>query len=147
MGRSSGSWLSGPQAADDSKGPPAYPGKDLGLPQRGSGAVSSVSRRLVAFLIDAAVSDAVTYSLFHHLAPQNLLVLFLVYVLATSLVAQTPGMAVVGIRLATVDGARFGVGRAVLRTVLLCLLIPALFMDNDLRGLHDRAVAAVVVRR
>jgi uncharacterized RDD family membrane protein YckC len=147
MGRSSGSWLSGPQAANDADGPPTYPGEDLGLPRRGSGSVSSISRRLVAFAIDAALTDGVTYAFFRHLAPQNMLVLFIEYVIATGLVAQTPGMTIVGVRIATLDGRRFGFGRAVLRAALLCLLIPALFSDRNLRGLHDRAVDAVVVRR
>ena len=147
MGRSSGSWLSGPQAASDSDGPLTYPGADLGLPERGSGSVSSISRRLGAFAVDAALTDGVTYAFFRHLAPQNMLVLFIEYVIATGLVAQTPGMTLMGIRIATLDGRRFGFGRAAARAFLLCLLIPALFTDRNLRGLHDRAVGAVVVRR
>jgi uncharacterized RDD family membrane protein YckC len=148
MGRSTGSWLSGPQAAsDDDGGAPTYPGEDLGLPQRGPGSVSPISRRLAAFAIDAVLTDGVTYGLFHQLQPQSLFVLFAMYVIGTSLVAQTPGMAIIGLRIATLDGARFGLGRALLRAFLLCLLIPALFTDRNLRGMHDRAVGAVVVRR
>jgi hypothetical protein len=33
------------------------------------------------------------------------------------------------------------------RTVLLCLLIPAFITDRDQRGLHDRAAGTVLVRR
>ena len=33
-----------------------------------------------------------------------------------------------------------------LRTVLICLVIPPLVWDSDGRGLHDRAVNTVVVR-
>jgi hypothetical protein len=32
------------------------------------------------------------------------------------------------------------------RTALLCLVIPAIVVDRDGRGLHDRAAASVVVR-
>ena len=35
--------------------------------------------------------------------------------------------------------------RAVLRTALLLLLIPALIWDRDGRGLHDRAAGTAVV--
>jgi hypothetical protein len=32
------------------------------------------------------------------------------------------------------------------RTVLLCVVIPALIWDRDGRGLHDKAVGTVVIR-
>ena len=35
---------------------------------------------------------------------------------------------------------------AVVRTVLLCLLVPALLVDADGRGLHDRLTQTAVVR-
>ena len=37
------------------------------------------------------------------------------------------------------DGGRIGMPRALLRGVLLALVVPALIMDGDRRGLHDRA--------
>lgn len=37
-------------------------------------------------------------------------------------------------------------GRALLRTVLLCLAVPALIWDRDGRGLHDRLAKTVEVR-
>jgi uncharacterized RDD family membrane protein YckC len=36
---------------------------------------------------------------------------------------------------------------ALVRTVLLCLLIPAAIWDRDHRGMHDRAAGTVLVRR
>ncbi len=44
------------------------------------------------------------------------------------------------------DGGRLGLGRVALRTVLICLVIPAVVIDSYGRGLHDRAVGSVVVR-
>jgi uncharacterized RDD family membrane protein YckC len=35
---------------------------------------------------------------------------------------------------------------AVVRTLLLCLVIPAVIFDADQRGLHDKAVNTVLVR-
>ncbi len=109
--------------------------------------MSPISRRLAAFAVDAVVTDALTYAIFRSLQPQSLWVLFAIYVIGTSLAGQTPGMAALGIRVATIDGRRFGPGSALLRTFLLCLLIPPLFTDHNLRGLHDQASGAVVVRR
>jgi len=35
----------------------------------------------------------------------------------------------------------------VIRTVLLCLFIPAVIWDRDQRGMHDRLAGTVLVRR
>ena len=43
--------------------------------------------------------------------------------------------------------ARSGCPRALLRGVLLALVVPALIMDEDRRGLHDRLAGSVVVGR
>jgi len=40
-----------------------------------------------------------------------------------------------------------GIGRLVVRGLLLSLVVPALFTDWDGRGLHDRASGTAVVRR
>jgi hypothetical protein len=40
-----------------------------------------------------------------------------------------------------------GFGRAVVRGLLIALVIPPLFTDTDLRGLHDRLTHTAVVRR
>lgn len=50
------------------------------------------------------------------------------------------------LRVARLDGTRIGPGRALVRTVLLCLLVPALIWDRDGRGLHDKATGTVLVR-
>ena len=44
------------------------------------------------------------------------------------------------------DPGRVGAGKALLRTLLLYLLVPALISDRDGRGLHDRFAGTVVVR-
>ena len=40
-----------------------------------------------------------------------------------------------------------GFGRALVRGLLIALVIPPLFTDTDLRGLHDRLTNTAVVRR
>ena len=37
--------------------------------------------------------------------------------------------------------------RPIVRTALLCLVVPAVIADADQRGLHDRVAATVLVRR
>jgi uncharacterized RDD family membrane protein YckC len=59
---------------------------------------------------------------------------------------RTPGHAVAGLRVAFLDGRRVGFGAGVIRTVLLCLVIPPMVYNADGRGLHDRAAGTVVLR-
>lgn len=66
--------------------------------------------------------------------------------LLTALGGITIGKRLCGIRVVTTDGGRPGFRWALLRTVLLLFVIPALLSDRDLRGLHDRATNTMVVR-
>ena len=65
-----------------------------------------------------------------------------------SLFARTPGMLLLGMGVARIDvpGARVGVWRAVLRTLLTGVLFPAAMVDADGRGMHDRATGTIVIR-
>jgi uncharacterized RDD family membrane protein YckC len=67
-------------------------------------------------------------------------------VIPTALFGMTPGQVAVGIRVARVDMAASVGFRAVLRTVLLGLVIPAVLRDGDGRGWHDRATQTIVIR-
>ncbi len=59
----------------------------------------------------------------------------------------TIGHRVMGVRVVRVDGAPYvGVLKALIRTALLALVIPAVVWDSDGRGLHDRAAGTRVVR-
>ena len=57
------------------------------------------------------------------------------------------GHLVVGLRVVPLAPKWVGVVRPLVRTVLLCLLIPAVIFDKDQRGLHDQLAATVLVRR
>ncbi|MGN9775504.1 RDD family protein [Micromonospora sp. H33] len=73
------------------------------------------------------------------------LVLIVEYAFFLGLFAQTPGMFITGIRCVSwADGGRIGVIRGLLRGVLLALVVPALIMDANRRGLHDRAAGSVI---
>ena len=154
MARWTGTWLTG--SGVPSPGGPAE--SRLGRPAEGPGSVASFGARAVAFAVDAVLAGLVarlffpvrqleTAQLSASLAP--LAVLTAVYVVGLLLLGQTPGMRLLGLR---VVPARAGAGEALglvpaaLRTALLLLLVPALIMDRDGRGLHDKAAGSLVVR-
>ncbi|WP_433829068.1 RDD family protein [Actinoplanes sp. CA-015351] len=61
------------------------------------------------------------------------------------LFGQTPGMRLARIRCASYpDGGVIGLRRGLIRGVLLGLFIPAMIMDGQGRGLHDRAAGSIV---
>jgi uncharacterized RDD family membrane protein YckC len=124
-------------------------GASLGLPAEGPGSLATFQSRVAAFLVDA-VGAAFVAGLFT--APGlpgnwSLVAFAAITVLTLVLVGQTPGMRLVGLRLAHPrQGERLAPWRAVVRTALLCLLVPALVVDADGRGLHDRLTDTAVVR-
>lgn len=60
----------------------------------------------------------------------------------------TIGHRVVGVRIMREDGTSpVGVVKALARTVLLLMVLPAVVWDEDGRGLHDRGAGTIIVRR
>jgi uncharacterized RDD family membrane protein YckC len=124
-------------------------GASLGLPREGPGSLASFSTRVVAFLVDAVGSALVAGLFTAPDLPGNwaLVAFAVVTVLTLAVFGQTPGMRLRGLRLAHPrPGQRLALWRAVVRTALLCLLVPALLVDADGRGLHDRLTDTAVVR-
>ncbi|WP_285471759.1 RDD family protein [Actinoplanes sp. NBRC 101535] len=75
------------------------------------------------------------------------LVLVLTNTFFIGLFGQTVGMRLFRIRCVSIpDGGVLGLYRALIRAVLLGLFIPAMIMDGDGRGLHDRAIDSLVTR-
>jgi uncharacterized RDD family membrane protein YckC len=73
-------------------------------------------------------------------------VLIVEYAFFIGLFGQTPGMRLAKIACVSVgDGRPIGIPRAFIRGVLLALLVPALVMDRQRRGWHDRAAGSVVI--
>ena len=68
--------------------------------------------------------------------------------LAVRLFEFTPGQFALGMRVASVDDRlHVGLGRAAVRGVMIALVIPALFVDVDGRGMQDRLTGTALVRR
>jgi uncharacterized RDD family membrane protein YckC len=105
-------------------------------------------RRFGALLIDwilcLLVSGLFARPLVQGWAP--VLVLIAEYAFFLGLFGQTPGMRLTHLRCVGVaDEQPVGIPRALLRGVLLALVVPALIMDGDRRGLHDRAAGTIVL--
>jgi len=123
-------------------------GASLGLPAEGPGSLAAFSTRAAAFLVDSFAAALVAGLFTAPALPGNWsLVSFGLLTVITLVVAgQTPGMRLLGLRLAHPrPGARLDLWRAVVRTGLLVLLVPALLVDADGRGLHDRLTGTAVV--
>ena len=123
----------------------AYPGEQLGLPERGPGSVASMPRRVLALLIDWLLSMAIAYWLTHNQFWTIAVFAVETYIL-TALTGTTIGKRLAGIRVVRLSGGPVGFGWALVRTAILLAVVPPLLTDRDLRGLHDRASDTVVVR-
>ena len=76
----------------------------------------------------------------------SLLTWFVITVAGTSFFGATPGMVLLRLRLARVDGRpTLPPWRAAARALLVALMVPAVIWDADHRGLHDRAVGTIVL--
>ncbi|MEO7069348.1 MAG: RDD family protein [Nostocoides sp.] len=131
--------------------PPPAP---LGLPADGPGSLAGLGRRILAVVIDWVLSTLVATLVFKvpygstgpgAFAP---LAVFAVenFVLVATL-GSTVGHRLLGMRVGALGRATLTPGQALIRTVLLCLFIPAAIWGKDGRGLHDRAAGTVLVRR
>ena len=128
-----------------------YRGQQLGLPEDGPGSIARPGRRLGALAVDWALCMLIAYGLItdgYRQATGNwaLLILLVLSVLTIGTIGSTPGKRLFGLRVVSVDGGRLGLVRVALRSLLVCLALPALIWDRDGRGLHDRFSGAVQVR-
>jgi uncharacterized RDD family membrane protein YckC len=131
------------------------------LPETGPGAVAGFGARLLAFVVDAALSVAIAFISGHGpsvtvngqsrpsiaynviVAASFLAIEFLFITLA----GQTPGMRVAGVAVVRArDGGRPAIGWVLLRTLLVATIVPALIPDASGRPLHDRACGTTTIR-
>jgi uncharacterized RDD family membrane protein YckC len=123
-----------------------WPGERLGLAQDGPTSMAPWGRRVLALVIDWFIPALVSNVWFqgHSLVTLGLFVVL--QVLGVGLLGTTIGKRLVRIQVVRVGGAMTGLPKALLRTVLLCLIVPPLVIDGDGRGLHDRAAGTVQIR-
>jgi hypothetical protein len=65
----------------------------------------------------------------------------------TTLLGGSAGQLLLGVVVRRTSGGAVDSARALLRTVLICLVIPPLIFNRDQQGLHDLAVDSIAVRR
>jgi uncharacterized RDD family membrane protein YckC len=129
--------------------PRQWRGERLGLPESGPGSVATMGSRVLALMIDAVLAGLIAFAFTAPEWPRNwsLVPWFLITVGMVSFFGFTPGMWLLGIRVVRLDGATMvGPFRAIPRTIMVGVIIPAAVWDADGRGLHDRAVGTVVLR-
>ncbi|WP_026209315.1 RDD family protein [Corynebacterium caspium] len=148
------SWLDGPQIPSEYDGATlsSYPGESLGLPPKGPGALASVARRAAGVTVDWLICFIVAgfirmlTPILGDVATITLGLFFLLGCLSGWLFARTPGQAILRMGIARIDApARVGLWRAIMRTALTCLILPAALVDTDGRGMHDRATGTAVI--
>lgn len=134
-----------------------YPGQRFGLPEFGPGSVAGWSRRLGALLIDWLACSIIAIAFFYHPQAGHAAAVFsqprlwtpavfgVEDFILTALTGFTIGKRLLGLRVVRMDGRPVGLW-ALPRTLLLLLVVPAMVMDRDLRGLQDKAAGTVVVR-
>lgn len=127
--------------------PDAYRGAQLGLPADGPGALAPFNRRLGAWLLDLLIAAVVAAAIVRGAPGQwSLIPWALDYIVGMLVFGRSIGMAITGLRVIRVDANEaIGPVRAVVRTALLALLLPALIVDSDLRGLQDRLTSTAVI--
>ena len=118
----------------------------MGRPKAGPAAIARPGRRIMALLIDWALASLISYSFFDYNSFATLGIFALTQVLLVGFFGYSIGHRIAGMQVQTVAGHPAGFGKALVRTLLICLVIPAVIVDRDQRGVHDRAVNTVLVR-
>lgn len=123
-----------------------YPGERLGLPETGPGSIARPGRRVGALAVDWACAVLVSVAFFAYDSLATLAVFAIVQIVFLPTLGGSPGHRLLGMRLQLVHGGWVGLWRPIVRTALLCLVIPAAIWDPDQRGLHDKAAGTVLLR-
>ncbi|AIF40568.1 transporter [Dermacoccus nishinomiyaensis] len=138
--------------------PPAAPLADAdpaeNRPVDGPGSIARLAPRAVALLIDWALCSVIAMGLLGYRwggsgaeGFKPLAVFAVENLLLVSTLGMTLGHRVLGMQVQRVsDGAAPGLLAGAVRTVLLCLAIPAVVTDSSGRGLHDKLAGTVIVR-
>lgn len=134
---------------------PSYAGQRLGLPPDGQGSVAGWGRRIAALFIDWIASMLVA-ALFtggaaltsHGWQAWTPMLVFLVEAtVLTTLLGGSFGQVLTRVAVLRVDRRPLSLLAALVRTALICLVVPPLFSNLDRRGLHDLVAGTVTVRR
>lgn len=112
-----------------------------------------MGRRLLALVIDWALCLLISYALLGYHNGQAgltgfepLLVFFIENVLLVGTLGTTLGHRIAGLRVSRVNGRIVGLLHGSLRSLLLCLVLPAVIWDADRRGFHDLLAGTIITQ-
>ena len=133
----------------------AYPGQSIGLPESGRGSLATWRARIAALLVDWAASMVVAVFAFGvgvlrdggWRAWMVLAVFFLQKAILTALVGGSFGQILARVTILRLDGQPLGWWRAIARTAMVCVVLPAVVIGAERRGLDDLVLGTVAVRR
>jgi len=132
---------------DQQTSAPDWPGKRIGLPAEGPRSIARIGRRLLALLIDWGSAVLISVGFFNYDSFATLGVFATAQIVLLVTANGSFGHLILGLRVVPVAGGYLGIWRPVVRTLLLCLVIPAVIWDADQRGMHDRVAGTLLVRR
>jgi RDD family len=131
-----------------------YPGARRGLPETGSGSVATWGRRVGALVIDwvlslLAVSALTGRPVWSGSAGQWApLAMFALEVwVLTTLLAGSAGQLICRVTVRRTSGRPLDLLRALVRTLLICAVVPPIIYNRDRQGLHDLAVDSIALNR
>lgn len=101
---------------------------------------------MLALVIDFAPAVLISIAFFDYANFSQLVIFAVLRIVSVVLLGASPGHFLLGIRLVPITGGRLAWWRPIVRTLLLCLVIPAVIWDRDQRGLHDRVAGTLMVR-
>lgn len=136
----------GPEPAD------GHPGAALGMPTGGVGSMARLGPRVIAVIIDWLVCSVIAAGFFGYsfggggTSWTPLAVFFVENLLLVGTIGSTLGHRVMGMQVAKESGGPAGPLAGLIRSVLLCLFVPAVIWDKYGRGMHDH-FAGTVLRR
>lgn len=109
--------------------------------------MARLGRRVLALAIDWGLAILISVAFFHYDAWATLAIFAIEQAVFLLTLNGSIGHLILGLRVVPLAGGYLGVWRPLARTVLLCVVIPAVIWDRDQRGMHDRLVGTILVRR
>ncbi len=132
-----------------------YPGQSIGLPESGPGSLATWRARIAALLVDWAASMVAAVFAFGvgvlrdggWRAWMVLAVFFVQKAILTALVGGSFGQILARVSIVRLDGEPLGWWRAIARTAMVCVVLPAVVIGAERRGLDDLVLGTAAVRR
>ena len=132
-----------------------YPGSSLGLPPAGRGSLASWRARIAALIIDWVASLAVATLLVGTGALRGggwrgfvpLVVYVVEKAVLTWLTSASFGQLLARVAVVRLEGGPVGLWRAVVRALMVGVVVPAVVVGAERRGLDDLVLGTVVVNR